>query len=166
MRTGKRITCNSTNPQEVIERVNQLRVAVDQPELLTFYDRKGRLIRETEAPGVPDIVDTNIPDDEDGLEDLSPSTINNDCGPDDLQDIPHAIAETIEQPKGSVREPEAPEDDFLVQDPNNQVKPDLQQPPEPILAKAFRSDSASTLSTCPHAKPTTTYPNSQQHKSY
>ena len=63
-------------PQEVIERVNQLGAADDQPELLTFYDRKGRLIGETETPGVPDIVDTDIPDDEDGPKGLSPLTVN------------------------------------------------------------------------------------------
>ena len=58
-------------PQEVIERVNQLGVADDQPEPLPLYDRKGHLIRDTETPGVPVIVDTNIPDDEDALEDLN-----------------------------------------------------------------------------------------------
>ena len=52
-------------PKEVIERVDQLRVADDQPEPLTFHDREGRLIGESETPGMPDIVGTNIPDDED-----------------------------------------------------------------------------------------------------
>ena len=76
-------------PQEIIEQVNQLGIADGQPELLTFYDRKGRLIRETETPGpVPNIVVTTIPDDEDGLEDLNPPipstmtidpTISADC---------------------------------------------------------------------------------------
>ena len=66
-------------PQEVIERVNQLGVlADDQPELLTFYDQKGRLIGESETPGVPDIVDTDIPNDEDGLQYLNPPTVNED----------------------------------------------------------------------------------------
>jgi hypothetical protein len=40
-------------PQEVIDRVNELGKANGQPELLTFYDRKGRLIGETENPGEP-----------------------------------------------------------------------------------------------------------------
>jgi hypothetical protein len=66
-------------PQEATDRVNHLGTAKGQPKLLTFYDRKGRLIGETENPQVPDIVDTTVPDDEDGLEDLNPPTINHDA---------------------------------------------------------------------------------------
>ena len=80
LRTGKRITgrrwTTLTMPQEVIERVNKLGAADDQPELLTFYDQKGRF----ETPGVPDIVDTDIPDEDDRLEDLNPPIVNEDYG--------------------------------------------------------------------------------------
>jgi hypothetical protein len=53
LHTGQRITCRKWTdlrpmPQEVIKRVNELGKANGQPELLTFYDRKGRLISETE----------------------------------------------------------------------------------------------------------------------
>ena len=42
-------------PQEVIDRVNQLGAADGQPELLTFFDRKGELIGDdAEITGVPD----------------------------------------------------------------------------------------------------------------
>ena len=119
-------------PQEVIERVNQLGAADEQPEVLTFYDRKGRLIGETKTQGVPDIVNTNIPDNEDGLEDLNPPTVNEDYGVVNLQDIPHAIAETAEQPEDPVHESEVPEEDLQVQDTNDEGDQDLQQPPEPI----------------------------------
>ena len=84
LRTGKRITRRSWTelpmPQEAIERVNQLGLADRQPELLTFYDRKGRLIGETEHPGVPDIVDTAITEEQDGTEDLTPPAVNADYG--------------------------------------------------------------------------------------
>ena len=61
--------------QEAIERVNQLGLADRQPELLTFCDRKGRLIGETEHPGVPDIVDTAITEKRDGTKDLIPPAL-------------------------------------------------------------------------------------------
>ena len=104
--------------QEVTEQVDQLGIADDQPKLLTFYDRKGRFIRETETPGGPDIVNTNISDDEDGLEDLNPPTADNDYGPGNIvQDIPRALAKTVEQPEDAVEEPGVHQDDFQVQDP-------------------------------------------------
>jgi hypothetical protein len=65
LRTGKRIPrrrwTSLPMPQEVIDRVNELGKADKQPELLTFYDRKGRLIGESETPGVSDSIDTTIP---------------------------------------------------------------------------------------------------------
>jgi hypothetical protein len=64
-------------PQEVIDRVNELGKANEQPELLTFYDRKGRLIGETENPGVSESIDTMITPD-DGLGDLNNPTMNQD----------------------------------------------------------------------------------------
>ena len=65
-------------PQEVIAPVDQLGIADGQPKLLTFYHRKGHLIGEAEIPWVPDIGDNAITDDEDGVKDLNPPTINND----------------------------------------------------------------------------------------
>jgi hypothetical protein len=61
-------------PQEVIDHVNQLGKADAQPELLTFYDRKGRLIGESNTTGAPDPAETAS--DEDGTEDLNPPTFN------------------------------------------------------------------------------------------
>jgi hypothetical protein len=61
IRTGQRITCRKWTdlpmPQEVIDRVNELGKANGHPELLTFYDRKGHLIGETENPGVSESID-------------------------------------------------------------------------------------------------------------
>ena len=90
------------------------------------------MIGEIEIPGVPDIIDTDIPDDEDGLEDLNPPSINEDYGVADLQDIPHAIAKTVKQREDQVQEPEVSEEDLQVQDPNDEVNHDLEQPPESI----------------------------------
>ena len=48
LRTGRRITRRKWThlpmPQDVIDRVNELGRAEGQPELLTFFDRKGRLV--------------------------------------------------------------------------------------------------------------------------
>jgi hypothetical protein len=49
----------------------------DNLELLTFYDRKGRLIGESETPGVSDSTDTTNPPD-DGLGDFIPPTVAED----------------------------------------------------------------------------------------
>ena len=49
--TGKVVTCRSWHvipmPSTVIARVNEL--AIDQPQILTFYDRAGREIGDTDA---------------------------------------------------------------------------------------------------------------------
>ena len=116
LRTGKRITRRSWTelpmPQEAIEQVNQLGAADRQPELLTFCDRKGRLIGETENPGVPDNVDTAVPDEQDGIEDLNPPTVNTDCGLGEPRDECPPIVETPETDDDPVEQPEIPEDDF------------------------------------------------------
>ena len=66
-------------PQEVIDRINELGKADGQerPELLMLYDRKGRLISESENPGVSELIDTIIPPD-DGLGDVNTPTMNQD----------------------------------------------------------------------------------------
>jgi hypothetical protein len=74
-------------PQEVIDQVNQLSQlgkAEGQPELLTFYDRKGRLIGDTKNEGVPP-VPHGIINHEDGLEECideqnEPPIIHEDHG--------------------------------------------------------------------------------------
>jgi hypothetical protein len=95
-------------PQEVIDRVDQLGRADGQPELLTFYDRKGRLIGESETPGVPDAPEATIPDDDD-LGDPNPPTVNYHYGPGEEPDnplpivieeepeFPQPIVETVDQ---------------------------------------------------------------------
>jgi hypothetical protein len=112
LRTGKHITHRRWTqlpmPQEVIDRVNQLGKADRQPELLTFYNRKGCLIGKSESPGVPDTPETTIPDDDD-LGDLNPQTVNYHYGPgeepenpqpiitDEEPEIPQPIVKTVEQ---------------------------------------------------------------------
>ena len=93
LRTGKRITRRRWTPlpmpQEVIDRVNQLGKADAQPELLTFYDRKGRLIGESNTTGATDPAETAS--NEDGTEDLNPPTVNEDYGLDEEPDTDHFI---------------------------------------------------------------------------
>ena len=54
LRSGKKVTRRAWDelpmPDTVIDRVNEL--GKDQPELLTFKDRKGRVIGDVEIPGV------------------------------------------------------------------------------------------------------------------
>ena len=73
-------------PQEVIDQINELGKADGQPDLLTFYDRKGRLISESENPGVSELIDTIIPPDN-GLGDFKTPTVNQDYGLQEEQDI-------------------------------------------------------------------------------
>ena len=80
---------------------------------------------------MPDIVDTDIPDEDDGLEDLNPPIVNEDYGVADLQDIPYAIAETVQEHNDPEQELEVP-GDLQVPDPDDEVDQDLQEPPEPI----------------------------------
>jgi hypothetical protein len=93
LRTGKRITrirwTQLPMPQEVIDCAGQLGRADRQPELLTF-DRKGRLISESETPGVPGAPEATIPDD-DNLGDLNPPTVNYHYGPDKEPENPPPI---------------------------------------------------------------------------
>ena len=152
LRTGKRVTRRRWTklpmPQEVIDRVNQLGKADHQPELLTFYDRKGRSIGDADAPGVPDIVDTSIQEPQDGTEDLIPPTVNDDYGiidePNDAEqpnDIDQPIVETVEvEPDPTDRseptdEYEAINDHGPDPDPSAQVEPDLTQPLEQTVTK-------------------------------
>jgi hypothetical protein len=94
LRTGKHITRRRWSqlpmPQEVIDRVDQLGRADGQPELLTFYDRKGRLIGESETPGVLDAPEATIPDHDD-LGNLNPSTVNYHYGSDEEPENPPPI---------------------------------------------------------------------------
>jgi hypothetical protein len=142
LRTGKRITRRRWNslpmPQQVIDRVNELGKADGLPELLTFYDRKGRLIGDSETSGVSDSTDTTIPPD-DGLGDLNPPTASQgyglDDGLDEGQDIDPPLADTE-----TVHEPEVPDENPIetlddidsLQNPDEHPEPDPTQPPEPI----------------------------------
>jgi hypothetical protein len=114
-------------PQEVIARVNELGKANGQPELLTFYDRKGRLIGEIENPGVSESIDNMIPPD-DGLGDLNTPTVNQDYGLPEEQDTNSL------QPNDIDHEPEVHYDNLDDIDP-------LQNPQE--RASRTRSTSAS-----------------------
>jgi hypothetical protein len=92
-------------PQEAIERVNQLRTADRQPKLLTSCDRKGLLIGETENPGVPDIVDTTVPDAEDRAEDLNFPAVNTDCGIGEPRDEDLPTVKTVKEDEDPVEQP-------------------------------------------------------------
>ena len=54
LRTGKRLTCRKwttlTMPQEVIDRINKLGDDDGQPSLLTFYNRHGNPVGDTQGP--------------------------------------------------------------------------------------------------------------------
>jgi hypothetical protein len=99
LRSGKRITRRRWTllpmPQEVIDRVNQLGRADAQPELLTFYDRTGRLIGDSMTP-TPGALYTPESD-QDGLEDLNTPPINHDYGLEEDPDIDQATIEPPEQ---------------------------------------------------------------------
>ena len=136
-------------PQEAIERVNQLRTADRQPKLLTSCDRKGLLIGETENPGVPDIVDTTVPDEDDGTEDLNPPAVNNEHGLGKLRNINPPIIETVGEDEDPVEEPEIPEDDFQFQDRNKKVEPDPGVPdPGATKPSLLATRSSQTSVTC------------------
>jgi hypothetical protein len=82
-------------PQEVIDRVNQLGKADAQPELLTFYDRKGHLIGESNTTGAPDPAETAS--DKDRTEDLNPPTVNEDYQLKEEPDTDHFIEQQPEE---------------------------------------------------------------------
>ena len=115
-------------PQEGIDRINKLGTADGQPELLMFYDCKGRLISKSENPGVSELIDTIIPPD-DGLRDLNTPTINQDYRLDEEQDIDLPLEQN-----DIAHEPEVPyenlEDIDPLQNPHEHLEPDLTQPPE------------------------------------
>jgi hypothetical protein len=79
---------------------------------LTFCDHKSRLIGESETPGALDIANAAIPDDEDGLKDSNPPTVNKRCGSDDTHEINWQIVETVKELKDPVEEPEGPCNSF------------------------------------------------------
>lgn len=72
-------------PEEVIKRVNEFGKAEGQPELMTFYDRKGLMIGELENPGKTKKENIFDPydDEADGLE---PPTINGSYGIEELEE--------------------------------------------------------------------------------
>jgi hypothetical protein len=106
-------------PQEVIDRMSQLGKADAQPELLTFFDRKGHSIGNSETSGVPDTLETALPDD-DGLDNLNPPTVNYKYGADKEQDIHPPLVKDAQQ----ACDP-APDDLIATEDPHPQVKLDL-----------------------------------------
>ena len=71
-------------PQEVIYRLNKLGKSEDQPQLLTLFDRNGRIIGENKQ-SVPN---PQLSEYDTGMYDLVPVNTNNDFGvdPDDDAD--------------------------------------------------------------------------------
>jgi hypothetical protein len=132
LNTGKKIVRRSWDkipmPESVLARVNEL--GSDQPALMTFTDRHGRLIGDVEISGVTEATDdTQIPGviddvelpgvDGDGLEDPTPQVeiINDDLDiPEDPplievetvqeETVPAPVAEPVAQPE-PVAEPVA-----------------------------------------------------------
>jgi hypothetical protein len=122
-------------PQEVIDRINELGKADGQPELLTFYGRKGRLIRESEIPGVSELSDTIIPPD-DRLGDFNTPTVNQDYGLPEEQDTDQPL-----DPNEIDHEPEVLyhnlEDIDPLQNPQENLEPDQHHPLEPIESEVL-----------------------------
>jgi hypothetical protein len=133
LRTGKRVTrrrwTQPPMPQEAIEGVNQLGAADGQPELLTFCNRKDRMIGETKIPGVPNTPQVNNQEDG-GLGDLAPPTVNNECGVMEQTEIDQCVPDIVEQVEDPTQEPE------VLPDPQAQVLDEThQQPPEQTSAE-------------------------------
>jgi hypothetical protein len=105
-------------PQEVIDRVNLLGKTQGQPELLTFYDRKGRLIGndaklDTPIAGVIDDVGT----------DAAPIIMP----PDIILDAAESVIEPIEPDDEHIAEEETPdieENPAIVHEDDNIVNED------------------------------------------
>ena len=151
LRTGRRITrrkwTNLPMPQEVIDRVNELGKTDGLPELLTFYDRKGRLIGESNNPGVSELIDNITPPD-DGIGDLNPPTVNQDYGNNEEQDIDPPPLE----PNDIHHEPEVLNENLHdivpLQTLQEHPEPDPTVPPEPIEPEVLdQGASASRRST-------------------
>jgi hypothetical protein len=153
LRTGRRITCCRFTmlpmPQEVITRVNQLGKADGQPELLTFYDRKGLLIGETPGVSDPDTFDAANPQDDDGYNDISPPTANQSYGLEDEppenqegyqvdhENDPLLSPDTSIEPENISQTPDEIPVDDTDGPPESQFDsdPDYQQPPDDIQSE-------------------------------
>ena len=72
-------------PEEVTKRVEHLFKADQQPDLLTFYDRKYQYIGESDITRVEADYDNY----NDGIDDMDPPTTNNDFGLDPLPVTPN-----------------------------------------------------------------------------
>jgi len=149
LHTGERITQRRWTllpmPQEVIEHVNQLGSAESQPQLLTFYDRRGQLIGDSVTPGVQDIPDLLHPE-PDGLEDLNTPAVNYEFGKDEETDINQPLIDTPQQTPDLAVETENP---TLIQD-------DPHLPHEPAPEQVLIEDPEPTplrRSACSRPKP-------------
>ena len=70
-------------PDEVIARVNALAKAEGQPELLTFYDRRGLAIGELNPPDKIESEELTYDGYDDEADGLEPATVNEDYGLED-----------------------------------------------------------------------------------
>ena len=84
LRTGKRLTCCKRTalpmPQEFIDRINKLGEAEGHPSLLTFYDRHGNPVGDTQDPNANL---TATPEEETEEEDPVPDITGVDQDPPD-----------------------------------------------------------------------------------
>jgi hypothetical protein len=82
------------------------------------------MIGETEIPGVPDTLQVNNQE-ENGLGDLDPPTVNDECGVMEQTEIDQHVPDIVEQVEDPTQEPE------VLPDPQAQVPDEThQQPPE------------------------------------
>lgn len=119
LRTGRIITRRNWTdlpmPQEVIDRVNALGRAEGQPELLTFFYRRGLLIGDLELPGVADNdepQEQNVDPYDDKADGLEPPAENQDFG---LADDDVMVEDVMVQDDLGARFPYAE-----IQDPQDQ----------------------------------------------
>jgi Reverse transcriptase (RNA-dependent DNA polymerase) len=87
LRTGRLITRRTWTslpmPDEVIARVNALGKSENQPELLTFYDRRGLTLGELDLPHKIETETPEFDEYDEEADGLEPPTLNNEYGLDE-----------------------------------------------------------------------------------
>ena len=90
-------------PKEVIDRVNALGKSEGQPTMMTFYDRKGLLIGDTETPGSAPEDQPAYDEYDDEADGLDPPLVNETFGleedPTELPDLQDQLQQDPIQPQ-------------------------------------------------------------------
>ena len=169
LRSGRLITRRSwTNlpmPDEVIKRVDQLGKSEGQPELLTFFDRRGLVIGETTNPDAqghdpttdePDY--TNNDPKEEELDGLDPPTVNDDYGLEEEVYVTHPdepYEETAEQDESPPGANDMNIDAISDEHPNATVP---MEPMEPIIIPDLQIEGVASRPQRVRNKPTRLVP--------